>query len=63
VPLGAIAQEVVEEATSVLGHLINVLRQGLMMLYDFMKTVLRLIYEKPMEFTLFAVNMAILLGS
>ena len=59
---GAIAQEVAEEATSVLAHVINILRQALMFIYDAVKTILRYMAEKPLAFSLACVNLAIIFG-
>jgi len=56
------ASEVVEEATSVLGHLINILRQVLSWVYDVVKTILRYMAERPLAFMLACVNLAILFG-
>jgi len=59
---GAIAQEVVEEATSVMGHIINILRQALLFIYDQVKTILRYMAERPLAFSLACVNLAIIFG-
>jgi len=59
---GAIAQEVVEEATSVLGHIINIIRQALLFIYDQVKTILAYMAEKPLAFSLACVNLAIIFG-
>jgi len=59
---GAIAQEVVEEATSVMGHIINILRQALLFIYDQVKTIIRYMAEHPLAFSLACVNLAIIFG-
>lgn len=59
---GPVAQEVVEEATSVMGHIINIIRQALLFVYDQVKGMLRYIAENPLAFITLCVNMAIIFG-
>ncbi|RLI87206.1 MAG: hypothetical protein DRP01_02550 [Archaeoglobales archaeon] len=59
---GAIAGEVAEEATSVLSHLINIIRQALAFIYDAVKTILYYMAEKPLAFATVCVNLAIIFG-
>ena len=58
----AIAQEVVEEATSVMGHIINIIRQALLFIYDQVRAILRYMAEHPLAFATLCVNMAIIFG-
>ena len=59
---GPVAQEVVEEATSFMGHIINIIRQALLFVYDQVKGMLRYIAENPLAFITLCVNMAIIFG-
>jgi len=59
---GQVAQEVVEEATSIIAHIINFIRQVASFVYTEVRRFITYLAENPLYFFVFAVNIAILLG-